>query len=163
VKHAQRTKGEWGMGLTVLKKKSFYALGGALGVFGVMMLLIVVWKWWDASVFSNPANMVPAITSSFETELLGSGTEVTILHGTIIGIVCLIAGSAILVMRREKITVTEEVTTLLECPLCKNQWQEAMSKTHLESIGYPKVRTLSRHRCPKCAKFIRPKIVKTGN
>ena len=147
------------MGLTILRKKSFYALGGALGVFGVMMLLIVVWRWWNTNVFSNPSNMVPAIIASFETELLGFGSGLTILHGTIIGIGCLIVGSAILVMRREKVTVTEEITTLLECPLCKHQWQEAMSKTHLASIGYPKVKTLSRHRCPKCAKFIRPKIV----
>lgn len=153
--------GEWGMGLTVLRKKSFYALGGALAVFGFMMLLIVVWKWWEIDVFSNPVNMIPAITESFGAELLGLGVGVTLLHGTIIGIGCLVGGSAILVMRREKVTVTEEVTTLLECPLCKHQWQEAMSKTHLESIGYPKVRTLSRHRCPKCAKFIRPKIAKT--
>ena len=149
------------MGLTVLRKKSYYALGAALAIFGFMMLLIVVWKWWDTGVFSNPGNIVSAITESFGAELLGLGLGITLLHGTIIGVGCIIAGSTILVLRREKVTVTEEVTTLLECPLCKNQWQEAMSKTHLESIGYPNVKTLSRHRCPKCAKFIRPKITRT--
>jgi hypothetical protein len=85
----------------------------------------------------------------------------TLLPYTIIGIACLVVGSVILVLRRERVTVTEEVSTLLECPLCKHQWKESMSRTHLESIGYPTVRTLSRHRCPKCAKFIRPKIVAT--
>jgi hypothetical protein len=153
--------GERVMGLTVLRKKSYYALGAALAIFGFMMLLIVVWKWWDTGVFSNPGNMVSAITESFGTELLGLGLGVTLLHGTIIGVGCLIAGSVILVLRREKVTVTEEVTTLLECPLCKHQWQESMSKSYLQSIGYPNVRSLSRHRCPKCAKFIRPKIAKT--
>lgn len=153
--------GERVMGLTVLRKKSYYALGVVLAIFGFMMLLIVVWKWWDTGVFSNPGNMVSAITESFGTELLGFGLGVTLFHGTIIGVGCLIAGSAILVLRREKVTVTEEVTTLLECPLCKHQWQESMSKAYLESIGYPNVRSLSRHRCPKCAKFIRPKIAKT--
>lgn len=149
------------MGLTVLRKKSYYALGAALAIFGFMMLLIVVWKWWDTGVFSNPGNMVSLITESFGTELLGLGLGVTVFHGIIIGVGCLIAGSAILVLRREKVTVTEEVTTLLECPLCKHQWQESMSKSYLQSIGYPNVRSLSRHRCPKCAKFIRPKIAKT--
>jgi hypothetical protein len=148
------------MGLTVLRKKSYYALGVALAVFGVLMLLIVVWKWWYAGVFSSQ-NIVSAIGSSFEDELLGFGLAINLLHGTVLGIVCLVAGSVILVLRREKVTVTEEITTTLECPLCKHQWQEAMSKTHLESIGYPNVRSLSRHRCPKCAKFIRPKIAKT--
>ena len=148
------------MGLTVLRKKSYYALGVALAVFGVMMLLIVVWRWWSTDVFSDQ-NIVSAIGSSFEDELLGFGLGINLLHGTVLGIVCLVAGSVILVLRREKVTVTEEVTTTLECPLCKHQWQEAMSKTHLQSIGYPNVRSLSRHRCPKCAKFIRPKIAKT--
>ena len=148
------------MGLTVLRKKSYYALGVALAVFGVTMLLIVVWRWWSTDVFSS-SDIVSAINQSFETDLLGLGLGVNLLHGTVLGIVCLVAGSVILVLRREKVTVTEEVTTLLECPLCKHQWNETMSKTHLASIGYPNVRSLSRHRCPKCAKFIRPKITKT--
>ena len=150
------------MGLTILRKKSYYALGVALAIFGVVMLLLVVWRWWSTDVFSG-SNIISAIGSSFETEdaLLGLGLGVTLLHYTLLGLVCLVAGSLILVLRREKVTVTEEVTTQLECPLCKHQWTEAMSKTHLKSIGYPNVRSLSRHRCPKCAKFIRPKIVKT--
>ena len=76
------------MGLTVLRKKSYYALGAALAIFGFMMLLIVVWKWWDTGVFSNPGNMVSAITESFGAELLGLGLGITLLHGTIIGVGC---------------------------------------------------------------------------
>jgi len=79
----------------------------------------------------------------------------------ILGFVLLIGGVAILVGRRERVTVVEEVSTLLECPFCKNQWRESLSKAHLESMGYPKVRTLSRRKCTKCAKFMRPKIVST--
>jgi len=79
----------------------------------------------------------------------------------ILGVVLLIIGSAILVARREKVIVIEEVAVMLECPYCKNQWRESMSQTHLESMGYPHVRTLSRRKCSKCAKFIRPKIVAT--
>lgn len=148
------------MGLTVLRKKSYYAFGVALAIFGILMLLIVVWRWWDADVFSGP-DIITKIRSTFDADLLGFGLGINLFYGTLLGIVCLIAGLIILVLRREKVTVIEEVTTLLECPLCKHQWQQAMSKAYLESIGYPNVRSLSRHRCPKCAKFIRPKIAKT--
>ncbi len=125
-------------------------------------MFLMFWRWWATDVFSSP-DVIAAINSSFgnEDELLGLGLGFTLLPYTILGIACLVIGSVILVLGREKVTVTEEVTTLLECPLCKHQWQESMSQTHLESIGYPNVRTLSRHRCPKCAKFIRPKIVAT--
>jgi len=90
------------------------------------------------------------------------GIGVKPIHYIISGITFLIIGSAILVARRERVTVTEEVTTLLECPYCNHQWKESMSKSHIESMGYPRVRTLSRRKCSKCAKFIRPKIVSTN-
>ena len=107
--------------------------------------------------------MLSALSASFLTEYpdIDLGIGLRLIHYTILGAVLLVAGSAILVARRERVTVTEEVTVLLECPYCKNQWRESMSRTHLESMGYPKVRTLSRHKCSKCAKFIRPKIVAT--
>ncbi|UCC58593.1 MAG: hypothetical protein JSW14_01345 [Candidatus Bathyarchaeum sp.] len=148
--------------MTILKKKSYYALGLTLAILGIIVLLVVVWRWWATDVFSSP-DIISAINSSFgnEDELLGLGLGLSLLPYTIIGIICLVVGSVILVLRRERVTVTEEVTTLLECPLCKHRWEESKSRTHLESIGYPTVRTLSRHRCPKCAKFIRPKIVAT--
>ncbi len=154
--------GEWRMGLTILRKKSYYALGIALAILGIIMLLTVVWRWWATDVFSE-TNISSALVASFvdADELLGLGVGLSLFPYTIVGSVCLVVGSVILVLRREKVTVTEEVTTLLECPLCKHQWQEAMSKTYLESIGYPNVKSLSRHRCPKCAKFIRPKIAAT--
>lgn len=148
------------MKFTVLKKKSYYALGVLLAILGIIVLLIVVWRWWDIGVFSK-TNIASTLIDSFwePDQVLGLGVGLTLLHYTIIGIACLVIGSVILVLRREKVVVTEEVTTLLECPLCKHQWNEFMSQTYLKSIGYPNVRTLSRHRCPKCAKFIRPKIV----
>lgn len=150
------------MRFTVLKKKSYYALGVTLAILGVIIMLIVVWRWWDSGVFSDP-NITSALIDSFvkSDQILGLGVGLSLLPYTLIGIACLVIGSVILVLRREKVTVTEEVTALLECPLCKHQWNESMSQTYIESIGYPTVRTLSRHRCPKCAKFIRPKIVTT--
>ena len=150
------------MRLTILRKKSYYALGLVLVIIGLFMLLLVVWRWWVTDIFSA-SDVSSAVVSSFvdADDILGLGLELSLLPYTLFGIAFLVVGSTILVLRREKVTVTEEVTTLLECPICKHKWQESMSKTHLESIGYPKVKSLSRHRCPKCAKFIRPKITAT--
>jgi hypothetical protein len=147
---------------TVLRKKSYYALGLTLAIIGIILLVVVVWRWIDGEVFSSQ-DIFSSIMASFgePDEILSLGFGITLLPYTILGIACVVIGSVILVLRREKVTVTEEVTALLECPLCKHQWQESMSQTYLESIGYPTVRTLSRHRCPNCAKFIRPKIAAT--
>lgn len=54
------------------------------------------------------------------------------------------------------------VAVLLECPSCKTQWQKPITKAHLQYIGFPKARTLSRHHCGKCGRFIRPKIVSSA-
>jgi len=144
------------MGLTILKKKPGYALGLILCIIGGIMLLVVLWKVWDAWPNVSIQNFLEA---EYADIALGIGLK--LIHYTLLGVVLLAVGFAILVVRREKVPVTEEVTVLLECPRCKNQWRESLSKTHLESMGYPKVRTLSRRKCSKCAKFIRPKIVTT--
>ncbi len=150
------------MGMTILKKKTGYALGLLLCIIGGILLLVLLWKLWDTGVFTSP-DMLSELSASFLEEYpdIDLGIGLKLIHYTFLGAVFLVAGSAILVARRERVTVTEEVTVLLECPHCKNQWRESMSRTHLESMGYPRVRTLSRHKCSKCAKFMRPKIVAT--
>jgi hypothetical protein len=150
------------MGMTVLKKKTGYALGLLLCIIGGILLLILIWKWWETGVLTS-SDTLSDLSASFWAEYsdIDLGIGLKLIHYTVLGVVFLIAGSAILVARREIVTVTEEVTVLLECPHCKNQWRESMSKPHLESMGYPKVRTISRRKCSKCAKFIRPKIVAT--
>ena len=151
------------MGLTVLKKKSGYALGLLLIIIGAIMLFILVWKAWEEEVFtsSDPLSALRAQLLEVEHEDIALGIGLKLIHYTILGVVLLVVGGAILVARRERVPVAEEVSVLLECPYCKNQWRETMSKAHLKSMGYPKVRTLSRRKCSKCAKFIRPKIVTT--
>jgi len=150
------------MGLTVLKKKSGYALGLLLIIIAAIMLLVLVWKAWEEEVFtsSEPFSDLNTILWEEYSEIdLGIGLR--LVHYTVLGAVLLVVGCAILVARRERVPVAEEVSVLLECPYCKNQWRESMSKSHLKSMGYPKVRTISRRKCSKCAKFIRPKIVTT--
>jgi hypothetical protein len=151
------------MRMTIIKKKTGYALGLSLCIIGIILLLILVWKLWDTGVFTDQ-NMFSALQTSFSTEYadIALGIGIKPIHYAIFGIAFVIIGSVILIARREKVTVTEEATVLLECPQCKHRWPESMSKTHLKSMGYPRVRTLSRRKCPKCAKFIRPKIARTN-
>jgi hypothetical protein len=141
--------------ITILKKKTGYGLGLALCIIGIILLLVVVWKWWDAGVFAS-SDVLAALSASLTDVSLGLGLALG--YYIIIGVVLLGIGSAILLLRREKVAVTEGLTVVLECPFCKNQWQESMSKSHLKAMGYPEVRTLSRRKCAKCAKFMRPKI-----
>lgn len=149
------------MGLTILKKKSGYVLGLILCIIGVIMLLIVGWKTWQHGVFSSSDPLSDFYVLLLETPDVIFGIDLIPLYYTIVGFVLLIVGGVILVVRREKVRVVEEVTALLECPLCKNEWREPIAEAQLKSMGYPEVRTLTRRRCANCGKFIRPKIVKT--
>jgi hypothetical protein len=144
--------------ITILKKKTGYGLGLSLCIIGIVLLLVVVWKWWDTSVFSSP-DIVSALSASLTDVSLWLGLSLG--YYLIIIVVLLGIGSAILLLRREKVTVTESLIVVLECPLCKHHWQEAMSKSQLYAMGYPEIRTLSRRKCANCAKFIRPKITAT--
>jgi len=151
------------MSMTILKKKTGYALGILLCVIGIIMLVLVLWKFSDAGVFGSPNFLADMNTQLLEVEHIdiALGIGLKLVHYLVMGVALLLIGGIILVARREKIQVVEEVTALLECPRCKNQWEEPLAKEQLKSMGYPQVRTLSRHKCPKCAKFIRPKIVTT--
>jgi len=141
--------------ITILKKKTGYGLGLSLCIIGIILLLVVVWRWWDAGVFAS-SDVLSALSVSLTDASLGLG--LVLGYYVIIGVVLLGIGSAILLLRREKVAVTEGVTVVLQCPLCKHTWRETMSKSQLRAMGYPEVRTLSRRKCAKCAKFIRPKI-----
>lgn len=151
------------MGLTILKKKSGYALGLLLCIIGIMILLLVLWNLYDAEALTSFSAVSDQLLEEnfmiLETELKLIGLK--LVHYTLLGAVLLVVGGVILIARRERVRVAEEVSVLLECPHCKNQWRESMSKSHLKSMGYPKVRTISRRKCSKCARFIRPKIVTT--
>lgn len=118
---------------------------------------------WTGEVFTS-SDMFSALKASLWTEYtdIALGIGLKPIHYTVFGIAFVIISPAILIARREKVTVTEEATVMLECPYCKHRWPDSMSKTHLKSMGHPHVRTLSRRKCPKCAKFIRLKIAQTN-
>jgi hypothetical protein len=146
------------MTMTILRKKTGYALGVLLCVIGILLLAFVLWKLWNAEVFAQP-DVFQALMVQLEVSPLGLGLK--LLHYSFMGLIFLFVGAGILVARREKIQVVEEVTALLECPRCKKQWEEPLGKEQLKSMGYPQVKTLSRRKCPSCGKFIRPKIITT--
>jgi hypothetical protein len=144
------------MSMTILRKKTGYAIGVLLCIIGVVTLILAAWRLWKVGAFTS----LDALITELETfNPFGLGPK--LLHYSILGVALLLVGAGILVVRREKIQVVEEVTALLECPRCKNQWREPLAKDQLKSMGYPQVRTLSRRRCSNCGKFIRPKIVTT--
>ena len=146
------------MGMITILKKNGYGLGLSLCVIGIILLLVVFWRWWDSGVFAA-SDVLSALSSSLTDSSLALGLALgyyIIISAVLIGV-----GSAILLLRREKVAVTEGLTVVLECPLCKYHWKESMSKSQLKAMGYPEVRTLSRRKCAKCAKFIRPKITGT--
>jgi predicted RNA-binding Zn-ribbon protein involved in translation (DUF1610 family) len=147
------------MTMTILRKKTGYALGLLLCIIGILLLGLVLWKLWEAEVFSSP-DFFSALTTQLNTSN-PFGLGLKLLHHSIIGVILFVVGVGILVARREKIQVVEEVTALLECPRCGKQWDEPIGKEQLKSMGYPQVKTLSRRKCPSCGKFIRPKIVTT--
>jgi hypothetical protein len=126
-----------------------------------VILVLVLWNLYDAGALT----FLSAVSEQLlEKNFVILGTELTqfglkLVHYTLLGVVLLVMGGVILIARRERVPVAEEVTAVLECPLCKNQWRETMSKQNLKFMGYPEVRTLSRRKCSKCAKFVRPKIV----
>lgn len=150
------------MSMTMLRKKTGYALGLILCVIGIIMLGLVLWKLWDVGVLTS-TNFLSDLNAELWAEHadIALGIGVKLVHYSVIGVVLLVLGGVILVARRERIQVVEEITALLECPRCKNQWKEPIAKEQLNSMGYPQVRTLSRRKCSDCGKFIRPKIVTT--
>jgi len=147
------------MTMTILRKKTGYALGILLCIIGIIMLGLVLWKLWEAEVFSS-SDIFQALTAQLDA-YSPFGIGLKLVHYSIVGVILLLVGGGILVARRERIQVVEEVTALLECPRCKNQWKEPLGKEQLKSMGYPQVRTLSRRKCSNCGKFVRPKIVTT--
>jgi len=149
--------------MTILRKKTGYALGVLLCVIGVIMLGLVLWKFWDAGVFDSSDFLAEMSVQLLEAEHgdIALGIGLKLVHYSIVGVILLLIGGVILVARRERIKVVEEITALVECPRCKNQWKEPLGKEQLKSMGYPQVRTLSRRKCSNCGKFIRPKIVST--
>lgn len=80
-------------------------------------------------IFTSP-DMVSDMGASLWEEYpdIALGVGLKLIYYAILGVVLLVVGAAILVARREMVTVTEEVTVLLECPL-----QESVARVHVQN------------------------------
>lgn len=96
---------------------------------------------------------------------IGFGIEFEYIYLVIAGAITVLLGVSLLALkpsRIEEVTVIGEgVTVTLECGFCGYRWKELFSETQLESMGFPKNRTISRRKCLACGRFTRPRIVKT--
>jgi len=69
------------MGMTILKKKTGYALGLLLSIIGVIILLVPVWKWWNTGVFTS-SDMLSTLSASFYMEYtdIALGIGLKLIH-----------------------------------------------------------------------------------
>ena len=150
------------------KRNSFFlgilfVLLGLLGFFGSLIIAYLdSIGYWTPGVMTDifsalmaPRDREPQLISLVPLRL-------RLIHYFVAGLILLILGGGLLAIRRRIVPLVEEVTVTLCCPRhsCGNEWKESMAKTSLEFMGYPRVKSLSRRRCPKCGKFIRPQIIK---
>jgi hypothetical protein len=122
---------------------------------GLLITLLDSIGYWN-----YPKSFLVALFANRDTEQLSFGIQgLQLFHYTIAGTGISSLGAALLAIKRRIIRLVEEITVILKCNKCRNKWQEFMSKTSLFSMDYPKVKSLTRRKCPSCAKFVRPRIV----
>jgi len=128
-----------------------------LGLFGS-----VVMAYLDSSGYWNYSkDFLSAFFADRGSEKIGLGFQgLQLFHYFIGGITFSTLGGVLVAANRGIIRLVEEATVILKCKKCNGQWQESMSKTSLQSMNYPQERSIARRKCPNCAKFVRPRIVK---
>jgi len=148
----------------IVEKKGSYILGiifVALGILGLLGTLTITYLdmmgTWSGGVTKDFYNVL--MESRNDQPIgLGLGIGITLLHYLISSIVVLAIGGGLLTVKGRAVPLVEEVTVTLRCPSCGNLWEESLSKVSLETMGYPRVKSLSRRKCAKCGRFIRPRI-----
>jgi len=146
----------------IMKNRGSYLLGvfflslGLIGLFAsiIMTYLDSVGYWGFPKDFSS------AFFADRTLEQIGLGLQgLQLFHYFIGGSVVSCLGGTLLAAKKGIIHLVEEVTVTLKCKNCHGEWEETMSKAGLQSMNYPEVKSISRRKCPRCAKFIRPRIV----
>ncbi|MDH5734281.1 MAG: zinc-ribbon domain-containing protein [Candidatus Bathyarchaeota archaeon] len=120
-----------------------YALGFALCLAGLTVLVAILWSAWPNVSISN--GVFPALEQYLWTKEfdIGLGVKLKLMHYTITGTAVLVLGIFVLVFSRKVLYVEENV--LLQCPFCKNQWKASRAK------GWGK--------CPYCNHTVHPTAV----
>jgi len=104
-----------------------------------------------------PKDFWSALLLDRGSEAIGLGVKGLQLLDYLVGGVALACLAGGLSKRRVDRRV-KEVTLTLECLKCLHVWEEPMPWISLQLMDYPRVKNLDRSRCPKCGKFVRPKI-----
>lgn len=125
----------------IRRKRSGYALGFALCLIGIMVLIVVLWNAWPN--VSASQDIFSALRSYLWTEQLdlGFGVSLKLIYLTIAGAATFFSGIVILALSRQVFFVSSE-GVLLHCPYCKNHWKATRAKGFAE--------------CPYCRQFIQP-------
>jgi hypothetical protein len=146
----------------IMERKASYVFGwfllliGVIGIFGSLGITYLdSIGYWGA-----PKDFMLSIFLNRGSEEIGFGIQgVQLFHYLLAGLAISAIGGTLLGLRRGIISVVEEVAVTLKCSSCKKKWEESLSKMSLKSMEYPKVRIVSRRKCPECAKFTRPHII----
>jgi len=132
---------------------------GLLSLFGSLTLAYLDYiGTWTGTPKGDFLSVLFEPRSSSEPISLGI-EGMMIVYYVVSGLVIAVIGGGLSASAMKMTPIAEEVTVTLMCSSCKKTWEERVSKTTLESMGYPRVRTLSRRRCHKCGRFTRPRIV----
>jgi len=149
----------------IAEKKGRYSAGILILMLGILSiagsLIIAYWDFMGWFGFKKD-DFISVLLEPRHNQTIGLGIGLNLASYLIGGIVFSIVGVGLIFSAMRVVPLIETVTVTLMCPYCKNRWEEPFAKTALESMGYPRVKSLSRRRCTKCGKFIRPRIVTVG-
>ncbi len=135
---------------------------GLISLFGSLTLAYLDYVGtWTGTPKGDFLSVLLEPRSSSEPISLGM-EGMMIIYYVVGGLVIAVIGGVLSATAMKMAPIAEEVAITLMCSSCKKTWEESVSKTTLESMGYPRVRTLSRRRCPRCGRFTRPRIVAVG-
>ncbi|NIR86203.1 zinc-ribbon domain-containing protein [Candidatus Bathyarchaeota archaeon] len=133
----------------IRRKKSGYALGFALCLIGLVVLVAVLWEAWPNVSASN--DVLSALEAYLWAKQLdfGAGFELKLMHLTIMGAAVLVLGAIVLALSQQVFSVSAGKNVLLRCPYCKNQWRARRAMGHAE--------------CPHCRQFVQPTVMRADD
>ncbi len=144
---------------TIIEKTAGYGIGAILCIAGGLILIWTAWKTWG-HMQEGVAFLDALMKQASSISLAGYQVNLAFMHYAIIGSAVLVVGCVLLAVKKKRVPIVEEVTVVLECSSCKDQWREQMTEAQLTAMGYPENRRLTRRKCPNCSRFTRPAIVR---
>jgi len=147
----------------IVVQSSSHIFGLVFTLLGLTPIIVVLSNAWASGVSFLDLSLLNGFlwTNRFN---VGFGIGFKFIYLIIAGAVMILLGVYLLARETERIeevtVITEDVTVTLECTNCGYRWNEYFPKTQLESMGFPRNRTISRRKCLVCGRFTRPKIMR---